>query len=614
MYSWHVFLVDGRAGGQGIQDVTNYISLPDSTFGGDARSDKDVRQVLFKIPVGVPNVAIDSLMELWAGYFDVGSQTWDPTRVPYAGFILDHKGSAPEGAEHIIVAQLVGYSDLGDTTVLDSWPVLDPNTTQVGIRPGFTVNEWLRGPVQGFVGLVPAYLTDAQLLIDARIGQIVLTAANIPGIIQADLLASDPVGFFGFVYIADAIIEILKAAQAADDTVRPFVFWRATPVGATLVPQIVIVDLNTNPGGVICTVSNDGRPGTIRARSDFEHQRDARKTTPQVVVKGLFADTTTMGNPLVYFRHSVPAHLAQYPDTHRRQPGRTLLVNERTLATVAEALRYAQRLETQVWAPRGTLSFTLEDADLATLGLSIDALKVGAWLHYIDDMETLDREYPIVGVKTKETPEERSAYVTVGFLPLDAKDVRVGGTADMPWLRNGGPGGSGPGAQEGRGGAVGVPVVASTHTTPVRTAQNIITTVTKAVTALTLKATARVMPGQDPLTIPQAHIFEAYAPAALTPATHISGLDGRPHPQVYALGFNAAGTTRRYINHWDTDFAVLRTKGTGYVTLNKNGVAVAGPYSGDGAHTFDGIHYVPSDDWSITVTGVVGEFSVTVSE
>jgi hypothetical protein len=480
LVQWHA---DGTAT---LTDATHLIDLTRSQFGGDARAETDIRELYFALYEG-QSVAIDTFMHVWAGWRDPATGAWDPDRRPYAGIIIDHEGYM-EAGEHVLHATCTGYGDYGATTRILSWPVNDPDSTQTGAAIDLPVHEWITG------SSIPGVMTNSfndlvQIVIVPSVGDIILDAGHLPGILIADYETDSPAATFGFCYVQDAIEEVLKAAHAVDNGVRPLAFWRPAICQSDttlVVPELVIIDLNNTSGDVVATVHATNTPDTGEVvPEDTHHQRVGRKAYQRIVTKGTGGDPTlgTIGRHVVYYDYADTDHIAAYPDPFRLFPGRALILHERTLATVEEAHDYAQRVETQVWAPRGTLTCTLYDKDMIAAGIAngIDVLEVGALLRYIDAKETLDLIYPIVSVQRIEEKGLRHATVQFGFTPLDVQDVDVGGTGDMPWLYDGtnpfvGPnaGGGGTSSLSPNGGAIGMPAPFPLVTQPDSSNRNVI--------------------------------------------------------------------------------------------------------------------------------------------
>lgn len=534
------------------------------------------------------------------GWRDTVTRNWDGSRAVFCGQIGRQTGRAGN-IRHYIDQTLDGW----ETTFTDV-PILHwPNNDFASIYPvGYSIKTWLVGlsPYRGVL-LAPRYdegKVDLGSGIDPIFDNLILDATNLPAIGKSVVP-----GVAQFCYVQDFLDTMIAVANFMNNGMDPVAFFEpiVSPSDPTqIIPRFRFIDRNAVGSTPVAVFNTNPASGEWDIRQPFHHDRDLRPGKQRIIVVGKGGDPTIIGNPLVYVDYTNPAHTAAYPTWIHATAGRALIIVDERINTLVVATAIAHAIEAKIYGPEGRLTFRTTRPTKPGELIQVTILEEGQ-----DHANFVVADSQAVAGTVGQPLYE----VTIGAPAPDLRaivDNAIRGIAnDIPLA-----------ARKALAAGLGAQSTPShrqaVDANPHSAAQNTVKPRHKAVVAQTWRANSSALPGVDPNTVGAANLLETYSPNGATPGFTVSPSDGRPHPQVYVMAFTSDGTSDRYINHWDTDFAVLRTKGTGHVTLNKNGVGVAGPFFGDGAHTFGGIHYVPSDDWSITVTGVVGNFSVTVSE
>jgi hypothetical protein len=357
--------------------------------------------------------------------------------------------------------------------------------------------------------------------------------------------------------------------------------------------------------------------------ANFEHSRDFRPVQTYVVVKGVGQELVDGVPQVVYAVYN--AHADAYPCRYLPNGWGRAPWSNADIGTLADARAVAEAIGARAWGALGQLAW---DTDLIPEGATTPVdLDVGDLIALTNPQEGQDYAiYPVLEINPVGGTLGHPVYhLVVGEAAPDFEDIinqitSVRRVQDALTQR----GGAAQDVTLGPGGTPGSPKDVPPTRTATHSERNVAMGQYNDVTAFTTRGGTQdrdpTAPADPTAYAPQ---FRAQYYDATTQTwqngTTISGQDGRPHPQTFMLAFTADGTSDPYIGHWDMDLSVIRLKGTGSCTLNANGVTVAGPFTAPGVFTFTPVHYsvadpTDPDDWSVTVSGVSGSLSVTVTE
>jgi hypothetical protein len=357
--------------------------------------------------------------------------------------------------------------------------------------------------------------------------------------------------------------------------------------------------------------------------NNFYHERDFRQSRTHVLVRGVGTEAVGGVTTLVHAEYTT--HVADYPCRYLPEGWGGEPYFDADIDTLAKAQDVATALGDAVWGALGTLGWHTDGVPVGST--TITRFRQGDLIAVDDPLEgQADTVYPIRHVERVPGTTGWPVWaLTVGDEPPDVLDLIRGITVIRPIQQAlAGTRGAGGGAGLGTQGMPGTPRQMPVSRTPTNSAAAVVKPQFNDTTGVTIQGNAQ---DRDPATpiLPASYAPSfAVTPAATdavpdpAPGTWTTHGDGRPHPQVYPMGFSVEGSTERIVVPWDTSINRIKVKGTGTATLNKNGVAAAGPFSpAAGWQAIDPpVLYseVADDDWSVTVSGVSGSLSVAISE
>lgn len=619
---WTTVLYDRSGGGVAEVDITGRHLYDTSQFqsAGQATPGTGLLDLSF---LYLESWTLQQGMVWAAGFRDDSSGAWalqdaagDPALV-YGGYVTAQTGGAT-GPYHTLKQTLATFDWDFDTTDIIVWPDLAAYPTPY--PDGYSATDWLVGTVadgRPFNGLIPARLgsTGGYLLdgVESVFDSIIFAYPGVkPGVAMTDAPLNG--GLWGFVDLRSALDDVCAGIRGVDDTLEP-VFWVDTaidPADPTQIrPRFRLANRAETTGLPAATFVGGpvlAAPGEWQIEEPFSHIITAPGSQQRVVVWGPWP----YGQPPQYGLAYDPGRPVQ-PTVYQTDPGRSgKPFFSEDIRSAAHAQAEAERIEAQAWAPARTLRFRTRRPTLP-----------GELVWVRIPPEGLDEAFRVTEVST--VPGVIRKYdVTIGRpMPDFNAQMQRRARKDHALQQLAALGQPLPGGQTGAPGATRRIPLHSTPQNPNST-ENIIKPGANDTVGLTLQGNAQ---DRDPLNpvdpASYAPAFQVKPPAtALVPdpaaATWTSQGDGRPHPQVYPMGFSADGSTDRIVVPWDMRITRIKVKGTGTATLNKNGVAAAGPFSPAGGWQAisPAITYseVADDDWSVTASGVSGFLAVAVSE
>jgi len=593
-YQWTAITLNPTTGEE--TDLSRIVNRQTSTYHPTAhgKSKQSTQFLSFRA-----DATIGDIHEGWpwqAGYRDPATRYWDGSQARFCGQVGRQTGRAGNIRHYIDQTLDTWETTFGDTALLH-WP----NNDFLSVYPvGYSIANWLVG-TSPYLGLVRAGYDATKVDfggVDPVFTTLILDATNLPAIGKSVVP-----GVGQFCYLQDALDTMIAVANFTQNGMDPVAFFEPiiSPTDPTqIIPRFRFVDRNAVGSTPVATFSVTPTGDEWPIEQPMTHDRDPRPAKQRIIVVGKGGDPTIAGTPLVYVDYTVPAHVTAYATWLHATPGRALILVDERINTLITARKIALAIESKIYGPEGRITFRTARPTQAG-----EVVRV----HIPQEGQDYAR-FVVADSQAVAGTVGRPLYqITVGAPAPDLRSIvdnAVRGTSnDLPLV-----------ARKALAAGLGAPSTPkyrqALDANPHTTAQNTTTPRDKTIVAHRIKGSARLPTGAT--TAPAANLWEVEA-AAGTDKTLVSP-DGRPHPQTFPLAFTADGTTDPYISHWDMDLAAIRLKGAGSVTLNRNGVAVAGPVSGTGLHLFAAIHYAVGgpDDWSLTVSGTSGPLSVIVSE
>lgn len=368
--------------------------------------------------------------------------------------------------------------------------------------------------------------------------------------------------------------------------------------------------------------------------SSFRHRRDFRQSRTDVVVKGVGGEIVDDEVQLVWARYMT--HADAYPCRYLPFGWGGEPYTDPDIVSIAQARQVATAIGDRVWGALGTLVWQTDG--VAVGSTAITRFAVGDRIELTDPVEGQFAVRYVVRDVTllAESVGHPVWELTVGDVQPDIIDIIRGVTVVQPiqQLLRGSGGGGATGTTLGPAGVPSAPVDIAPTRAPTHSQRNLIRAQFNDTIGLTLQATVRDRNLQEPVR-PEyyAHPFQVTPPPTLLKPRPAPGLwashDGEAHPYTVDFGYLAVDGT--YGTHLDYAMAMRRlsVKGTGTVTLQKNGVTVAGPVSVSGSWINQvigapvlpppapppGIPFLAGDDLHIVVSGTSGTgVSVKVKE
>jgi hypothetical protein len=364
--------------------------------------------------------------------------------------------------------------------------------------------------------------------------------------------------------------------------------------------------------------------------NSFRHRRDFRQSRTHVVVKGIGAecfggtmiDGVCVGGVLTLVHAVYTDHANAYPCRYLRNGWGGEPYFNAEIGTIAQAQAIATAIGDRAWGALGQLSWR---TDMIPVG-STQVLEIeeGDHISLTNLQEGQNQDiYPVLEVTPVGGTVGHPIYeITVGERQPDFLDIISQKTAVVrvqeAIATNYGAGGLGD-VTLGPGGRPGAPKDVPPTRAPTHTQRNEIQPQYNDTVGLTLYANPQdrdpALP-VDPLLYQ--HPFRVTPPRTLSNRDPEPGLwashDGEAHP--YTVDFGYIATDGTYGTHVDYAMMMRRLsiKGTGTVTLQREHIDVAGPYTVSAAWSnqpisetgFVGIPFAAGDDIHVVVTGVGG--------
>lgn len=627
--TWSMEIIDRTGGGERHQEMVGIaaIDMANSVFHPTTSPKPSPSRVRLSFPMATPDLNIRELMEVWAGWKDESGR-WVNDPLPFGGYIVGLKETV-YGGEKQMDLSLVDYGILLQKTPILGWPVIEGGAfgAMYGYPVDYSVRDWLIGSEsegRPYNGLVNAHLGNGTNFggVDPIFDTILLHEETLPGIIDVIPGQHALRGHFGFQTLDSAVSAMADVSYFAynrDYSGGPQLtvgYWMsALAVGYIIVPRFNFSNIadDTLPEDFVVAADADEAAGEIQMATTHYHERDARDVATRVIYKGIGGDVTDTGSgppPLVYYDQLNPDHAAAYPTTYQLAPGwGAEPILESRLHTVETARFMAEYVEQRAWGAVGRIRFRIRKQ-----------VYPGQRIRLRDPNEAQNTVF-VVHEATQAAGTDEWWDVTVGFVQPTIGDVIKGGLVDLmlnrediAWKTGQLAGPTYPG----------MPKQVPIEMAPVHSNRNWITAGFGDTAALTVQGVKMGRDGKPVSNVDQEHVFRVKPPRVVgehkmpKDSTWVTGGDGRPHPQVYPMGFSADGSTDRIVVPWDTSITRIKVKGTGTATLNKNGVAAAGPFSpvAGWQAISPAITYseAEDDDWSVTASGVSGFLSVAVSE
>jgi hypothetical protein len=634
---WSVVILDRSGGGERQQDMVPIGGVDmEQTHFRPTTSPKPTKSPLhLTFPVDTPDLHIQELQQVWAGWRDDGTNVWslvDPAGTPsppFGGYILTIDGETVEGGEKVIDCTVVDYGILLTKTDIIGWPTFVQNfpsdPTTIGYPSGHTVTDWLTGDGSngtGYAGIVRAHLGNGVQYdgVDPIFDTLLFTTTTVmPGVLDPIPGLGTIQGYFGGAEttvdttvkaIADAA---LSASFAGGGVEMVIGYWMRAVIGddpTRIVPQFNFRNVADEVTAADFTVATDSdtAAGEWQMETPHRHERDASEVRTVVSLFGMGGDPTVVGNPMVFASYQHPDHAAIYPTDYQIDPWNATpgwgggAILETRLFTIATARRLAEVLENRAWGAKGSQECRIGRPTTA-----------GERCRWRDTNESIDRVYIVTEA---DGPDEDGLYrLRVGFTQPTISDMLKGGLADsllwredLAWKT----GALITRTMPGTGKQI-PPEVQPTH--PER---NHVTAGYNDTPAIVLQGSVQ---DRDPINpvdpASYAHPFQVKPPATAlvpdpAPGTYVSHADGRPHPCEFHAGvYSADGTYPLTVAVRAITLTAIDLAGTGSVTLLKDGVAVSPAISGDGHHVLaTPISYVgspvlgtPGNKIGITVAG-----------
>lgn len=614
-YQFTIIIIKPTRGGYGqeVADVTALRMANARYWNFQPVAEDQDKPSTFRIrhKANLPFLDIQAGYRWCAGWRDRASGTWDGSRELYAGYIQKLGNGGQGQLKHLNVTG-TGFSCLLTRTLVQSWP--DPNDFFALYPLGYSAAQWFAGsladgaPYEGVVReRLSGYAIDWSG-IDPEFNNVIF-GWGADGFLYkpGKSISESPArgGSYRYIFLDEAVDDILEEIRIVRPDMDPVAWFEPTvnPSNPTeIIPKFRVRDRNNTNAAPVATYATHPVAGEWQIENPAEHERDWTEVAGRVIVKSAgfeLVDGVLQVKAAVGYDET---KASRYQTTWQAadSDGWADLIRDETIPTIAECQVLADTQLNYRWGAQGRMSLRSTHFVPAGSNILVNWPEEGQnyALHRVTDITLV----PNLG---------RPMYdIQLGSRKPDLADIfqrQARGLTRIWTLQQAGqlPGGSN-GAPQGR----------ALNTSPTHDGQNVVQAADDHTTALTLGA-GYVPPG-DTRTPEVINRLNVPAPDG-TAGTSVSDHDGRPHPQTFMLAFAADGTSDPYIGHWDMDVSVIRLKGTGTCTLNKNGVAVAGPFTSPGMFTFAPVHYsvadpTDPDDWSVTVSGVSGSLSATVSE
>lgn len=362
--------------------------------------------------------------------------------------------------------------------------------------------------------------------------------------------------------------------------------------------------------------------------NSFRHRRDFRQSRTHVVVRGV--GTECLGGTVVNgacvggvwtLVHAVYTdHANAYPCRYLRNGWGGEPYFNAEIGTIAKAIEIATAIGDRAWGALGQL---LWRTDMIPVG-STQVLEIeeGDRIELTNLQEGQDHDlYSVIEVTPVGGTTGHPIYeILVGEVAPDIVDIinqktSVVRVQEAIANRQGG----GSDVTLGPGGTPGAPKDVPPTRAPTHTQRNEFQPQYNDTVGLTIYANAQDRDPVNPVDPANyQHSFRVTPPRTLTNRDPEPGLwashDGEAHPYTVDFGYIAADGT--YGTHVDYAMMMRRLsiKGTGTVTLQRERIDVAGPYTVSAAWSnqplsetgFVGIPFAAGDDIHVVVTGVGG--------
>lgn len=370
--------------------------------------------------------------------------------------------------------------------------------------------------------------------------------------------------------------------------------------------------------------------------NSFRHKRDFRQSRTYVVVRGAgrecvggtWVDGACVGGVLTLVHATFNDHANEYPCRYLANGWGGDPYFNADIGTIAVAAQVAAAVGERAWGALGQLSW---HTDMIPIGDTTPLeIEEGDLVALTDPVEGQDGDiYPALEVTPVGGTVGHPVYeLVVGERQPDFLDI-IGQITSVVRVQEavGNFAAAGIDVTLGPGGLPSAPKTVPPTAAPTHSQRNVIKPQFNDTVGLTLAGTPQ---DRDPL-LPvdpadYAHVFQITPPPTPDVSRPEPGLwgshDGEAHP--YTVDFGKLTTDGTYGTHVDYAmmFRRLSLKGTGTVTLQREGVDVAGPYSVSGTWLnqalsetgFVGIPFAAGDDLDIVVTGITGSLSCKLKE